>query len=148
MTDYYFEDFFVGQKFDVGGYTLSEEEILDFGRRYVPMPYHVDREAAKESAFGGLVAPGHLTAAIVFGLFAKAGMTRLSAMGSPGMDVRWLRPVRAGDTLDVTVEVTGISPARHEGGRDAIDLSLTALNQNGEAVLRYKTLQFVERRPE
>lgn len=147
MADYYFEDFFVGQTFDVGAYTLSEEEILDFGRRYVPMPYHVDARVAEETAFGGLVAPGHLTAAIVFGLFAKSGVTRASAMGSPQMAVRWLRPVRPGDTLSVSVEVIGISPARREGGRDGIELSLSAVNQHGESVLGYKTLQFVRRRP-
>lgn len=143
MQTLYFEDFYVGWKIDAGSYTLSEEEMTEFARRYVPMPYHTGAEEASHTAFGALVAPGHLTAAIVFGLFAKTGATLHSAMGSPGMDVRWLKPVRPGDTLTVTVEVTRLSPARRPG----VWLHLSAVNQRGDAVMAYDTLQFVKRRP-
>lgn len=146
MQTIYFEDFYVGWKIDAGSYTLSAEEITEFARRYVPMPYHTGAEEASHTAFGELVAPGHLTAAIVFGLFVKTGATLHSAMGSPGMDVRWLKPVRPGDTLTVTVEVTRLSPARRPGGRDGVWLHLSAVNQNGEAVMAYDTLQLVKRR--
>lgn len=62
MSDYYFEDFFVGQTFETESESLSEEDIVTFGQRYAPMPYHVDPEAAKETMFGGLIAAGYQTA--------------------------------------------------------------------------------------
>jgi len=146
MTDLYYEDFSVGQTFETERYTLDEEEAIAFGRRYVPMPYHVDREKAKAYPYGGLIAPGHLSAAIVFGLFAKLGLLDTTGMGAPGMEVRWIRPVRPGDTLRVVARVTELSPAKAPGKRDAIRLRLDAFNQKDELVLVHETWQFVRRR--
>lgn len=146
MTDLYFEDFSIGQTFDAGSYTLGEEEAVAFGARYVPMPFHVDREKANASPYRGLIVPGHLSAAIVFGLFAKLGLLYNTGMGAPGMDVRWVRPVRPGDTLRVAAKVTELSPAKAPGKRDAIRLRLDAFNQKDELVLVHETWQFVRRR--
>jgi len=58
------EDFKVGDSIELGRHTFTEEEMLDFGRRFDPQPFHADPAAAKESFFGGLIASGWLTCAI------------------------------------------------------------------------------------
>ncbi|MGB0631468.1 MAG: MaoC family dehydratase [Alphaproteobacteria bacterium] len=144
----FFEDFEVGQVIGTGSHTLDEEEIIEFGRKYAPVPYHTDAEAAKETSFGGLVAAGYQTAAVTFGLFARTGALAESGMGSPGVDsLRWKRPVKAGDTLHVLANVLELSPAEKEGGRDAVRIRYDTLNQNDEIVMTLTSLHFVKRRP-
>ncbi len=147
MNDLYFEDFYVGQIFESETMTLGEDEIVAFGERYAPLPYHTDPEAAKETAFGGLVAAGYQTAAATFGLFVGTGVLSACGMGSPGIDkLRWLRPVRAGDTLHVKAEIIEVSPARDDGGRDAIRIAYETTNQSDEPVMTLTSLHFVRRR--
>ena len=143
----FFEDFEVGQIIETGSYTLDEQEIIEFGLKYAPVPYHTDPEAAKETSFGGLVAAGYQTAAVTFGLFAKTGALAESGMGSPGVDsLRWKRPVKAGDTLHALANVIELSPAEKEGGRDAVRIRYDTLNQNDEIVMTLTSLHFVRRR--
>ena len=114
--DLFFEDFASGQIFVTDSRAVGEAEILAFGKRYADQPYHTDPEAAKSSIYGGLIAPGYMTAAITFGLFADLGVLRAGGMGSPGVDkLRWHKPVRAGDTLHVVAEVAELSPAGDAG---------------------------------
>src|SRR5207237_1348817 len=83
-----------------GTVTLTDKEILEFGRRYDPQPFHVDPEAARESVFGGLIASGWLTGSLFMRLFTTGVLNKYSSLGSPGLEeLRWLRPVRPGDVL-------------------------------------------------
>jgi acyl dehydratase len=146
--DLYFEDFFVGQKFETGARTLSERDIVTFGEQYARLPYHTDPVGAKDSMFGGVIAAGYQTAALTFGLFVEAGVLRACALGSPGVDkLRWLKPVRPGDTVRVVAEIVEVSPAQAVGGRDAIRVKYDTLNQKNEAVMTLTSLHFVKRRP-
>ena len=146
--DLYFEDFHVGQIIESAKKTLSEAEIVSFAKNYSDLPYHTDPEAAAKSMFGGIVAPGYQTAALTFGLFVDTGTFRACGMGSPGIDrLRWLKPVKAGDTLQVFAEIAEVSPAREEGGRNAVRISYETRNQKGEAVMTLTSLHFVRRRP-
>lgn len=145
--DYYFEDFEVGMSWRSEPYTITEEEMLAFARRYVPLSYHADPEAAKASDYGGLISSGHFAAGVAFGLFVKLGVFDAAAQGSPGMNVRWLRPIRPGDTIYVIATVKKVSPAQKPGGKDAINLLIETFNQNGECVLTHDTLNFIRRRP-
>lgn len=148
MGDLYFEDFFVGQVFESEPATLAGEEIAAFAERYAPLPYHTGGGGTGGSAFGGIVAPGYQTAALTFGLFVRTGALRACGMGSPGIDrLRWLAPVRAGDTLTVRAEIVEVSPARVEGGRDAVRIAYETRNQSGAAVMTLTSLHFVRRRP-
>ena len=147
--DLWFEDFALGRRFITAARTVEEPEILAFGRAYANQPYHTDPEAAKGSIYGGLIAPGYLTASITFGLFADTRALAACGMGSPGIDkLRWHKPVRAGDTLHVEAEVIEVSPAREAGGRDAIRIAYTTVNQNGETVMTLSSLHFARRRPD
>jgi acyl dehydratase len=149
MQDLYFEDFSVGQKIETGSRTLSETDIVSFGRVYAPLPYHTDPVAAEGSMYGGVIAAGYQTAALAFGLFVETGVFRACGMGSPGVDkLRWLKPVRPGDTLRVVAEIIEVSPAQNPGGRDAIRIKYDTLNQKGENVMTLTSLHFVKRRPQ
>ena len=144
----YFEDFKVGQVYETEEHYLTAAEIIEFGMKYAPLPYHTDGEAAKGSSFGSLVAAGYQTAAITFGLFARTGALSLSGMGSPGVDkLRWKLPVRVGDVLTVLANVIECSPAIKRGGRDAVRIRYDTLNQNDEIVMTLTSLHFVKRRP-
>ena len=146
--DLYFEDFTIGRKFETEQRIVSQDEIIDFGRKFAPLPYHTDPEGAKNFMFGELVAAGFHTCAISFGLFIEAGVFSSCAMGSPGFDnLRWKKPVRPGDALRVTATVTETSPARDESGRNLIKLLFETSNQDGEPVLEMHTKHFVKSRP-
>ena len=143
----FFEDFEVGQVIETGSHTLQEKEIIEFGLKYAPVPYHTDAVAAKETSFGGLIAAGYQTAAVTFGLFARTGALAESGMGSPGVDsLRWKCPVRAGDTLHALANILELSPAEKEGGRDAVRIRYDTLNQHDEIVMTLTSLHFVRRR--
>jgi len=147
--DLWFEDFTLGRRFITAARTVEQPEILAFGRSYANQPYHTDPEAAKAGPYKGLIAPGYLTASITFGLFADTGALRAAGTGSPGIDkLRWLKPVRAGDTLHVEAEVIEVSPAREAQGRDAIRIAYATVNQLGETVMTLSSLHFVRRRPD
>ena len=96
---YYWEDFEVGQVRDMGTVTPTREETIAFARQFDPQPFHVDPEAAQRSFFGGLIASGLHTLVTGYRMLFQAGYVAPDAsLGSPGIDeLRWPRPVRAGD---------------------------------------------------
>ena len=103
----YFEDVRVGETAVLGSSTVSEAEILAFARKYDPQPFHTDPEAAKTSFFGGLIASGWHTCAIMMRISVEAMQReRAAGAGSPGIDsCRWLKPVRPGDRLTLKREI-------------------------------------------
>ncbi len=148
MGERYFEDFAPGDRFVSRGKTLSEAEILDFALRYDPQPIHVDAEAAKRSPFGGLIASGFHTMGIAFRLAWDTGILSDCGLGSPGIDeVRWLKPVRPGDTLHTVVEVVDARPSASKTDRGICRLRYDVFNQNDEQVMTMTAVQIVARRP-
>ena len=146
--DLYFEDFTPGREFRTDGVTISEGQILDFALAFDPQPFHLDVEAAKETIFGGLIESGFHTMALTFRLFAQTRALAACSLGSPGVDeVRWLRPVRPGDTLKATVTVLEQRPSTSKPDRGIVRLRWTALNQRGEPVLTMASMQLVRCRP-
>jgi len=97
----YFEDFTQGETVQFPGrYPVSAEEIVEFASEFDPQPKHLSEEGGRASLLGGLIASGWHTCAIAMRLMSDGYMARAVAMGSPGIDeVKWLRPVRPGDTL-------------------------------------------------
>ena len=145
--DLYFEDFTPGREFRTDGVTITEGQILDFALAFDPQPFHLDAEAAKETIFGGLIASGFHTMALTFRLFAQTRALAACSLGSPGVDeLRWLRPVRPGDTLRATVTVQEQRPSTSKPDRGIVRLLWTALNQRGEPVLTMTSMQLVKRR--
>lgn len=138
MDSRYLDDLTPGQRFTSPGLTLTEAEIIDFAWRYDPQPFHLDANAAAESPYGGLIASGFQSLAICFRLFIQSGLLADSSLGSPGIDeLRWLAPVRPGDTLHSEIEVLEARPSKSKPDRGIARLKYHAVNQRGEVVLSF-----------
>jgi len=135
MTGRYFEDFRVGDVIESEGATLTDSQIMDFAQRFDPQPFHIDAVAAADGPFQGLIASGFHTLSLTFRLLRDTGIITGTSLGGSGMDeLRWLLPVRPGDTIRVRVEVAGTKPSRR-GDRGTVRLAYTTLNQRGETVM-------------
>ncbi len=143
----YFEDFRVGDKFKTHGVTFTESEIISFALQYDPQPFHIDVVAATKTQFGGLIASGFQTLALVFRMFIQDGYLE-HGMGSPGMDeLRWLQPVRPGDTLHMEVEVLNTRASNSRLDRGYATLFCAMINQNTEKVMTVRVNQIIARKP-
>lgn len=144
----YLDDFHDGQIIDLGSCTVSREEIIAFASQYDPQPFHTDEEAAKESIYGGLIASGWHTVALFMRLLVDGLLSHAASMGSPGVDeVRWLKPVRPGDTLRARGVVLAVVPSRSKPDRGILRTSYEMFNQSGEQVLSIKGIGMFARRP-
>ena len=132
----WWEDFRVGDTTEMGRHTFTEEEILSFGRQFDPQPFHADPAAAGESVFGGLIASGWHTCAVGMRLMVQNYLRRTVSLGSPGIDnIRWLKPVRAGDTLVYRRTVVESRASTTRKGVGLVKHRWEAVNQAGELVL-------------
>ena len=136
IKERYFEDYKVGESFEYGDYTVTEEEIIEFASRYDPQSFHVDPVAARESVFGGLIASGWMTGSVMMRMAVDHLISPVSSMGSPGIDqLRWLRPVRPGDRLRVRATVLASKRSQTKPDRGVIELLQEAINQDDEVVM-------------
>ena len=148
MGERYFDYFEVGERFTSRGVKLSESQILDFALAYDPQPFHIDKEAAAASPYAGLIASGFQTLALGFRMFYQEKVVNACSLGSPGIaELRWLLPVRPGDTLKTEVEVTGKRPSRSKPDRGSVDLAFQVRNQHGEAVMSFRSTMILARGP-
>ncbi|MGH6946982.1 MAG: MaoC family dehydratase [Kiloniellales bacterium] len=144
----YFEDFAVGERFRSRGVTLTESQILDFAFKYDPQPFHLDREAAKGSPYGGLIASGFQTLALGFRMIFQENIFTACSLGSPGIDeLRWLLPVRPDDTLTTEIAVREIRPSKSKPDRGTVVFDYRIENQRGEAVMTFRTIKLLRKRP-
>ncbi len=145
----YLDDFKPGDTYEFPGrYTFTREAIVAFAREYDPQPFHVDEDAAARSIYGGLIASGWQTAAVTFRLAVDGLINSVASMGSPGVDeIRWLRPVRPGDTVQVRAEVLEIRPSQSKPDRGIIRVRYETSNQRGESVLTMVGAGLFARRP-
>jgi acyl dehydratase len=145
----YFEDYPVGAVFTGGPIRVGEAEILDFARRYDAQPMHVDKQAADAGPFGGLIASGWHTGALMMQLFVAHFLSPASSLASPGLDeLRWLKPVRPGDELSLKVTVLTARPSHSHFDRGVVTSLVEVLNQDGEAVMTLKPVSLLRRRPD
>jgi acyl dehydratase len=148
LKDRWFDDFTVGEQLAFGDYLITEEEIVDFARRYDPQPFHLDHEAARASHFGGLVASGWMTSSVLMRLMVDHFIPRQASMGSPGVDeIRWVKPVRPGDRLSARLEVADCVPSRSKPDRGVVHTRWQVLNQDGEVVMTMRGMGMYRRRP-
>jgi len=144
----YFEDYQVGGEHPLGSYTVTEAEIVAFASQYDPQPFHIDKDAAAKSIYGGLISSGWMTSAIMMKLLVKSMGDRSSSMGSPGVDeIRWIKPVYAGDTLTVVLKVLETRPSSSKPDRGVVLTQWQATNQHGELVCTVKGMGMYGRRP-
>jgi len=133
---YCFEDFKPGHVTEYGARTLEESEIIAFAREWDPQRYHVDPEAAKATPFGGLIASGWQSCGVAMRLMCDAYLNESSCVGSPGIDeIRFLHPVRPGDTLRFRATVLESRPSRSRADRGTVSFRWELLNQKDKVVL-------------
>ena len=143
----YFEDYIAGSAHEFGSIVVEEKEVIDFGKRFVPLPYHVDPEAAKKSIYGGLIASGWQTATSYMRRLVDGIMLESASLGSPGIDeLRWLRPVRPGDVLRLRVTVLEATRSRSRLDRGVVRSLMEVLNQDGEVVMSLKPMNIIASR--
>jgi acyl dehydratase len=144
---WYFEDFYPGQEIDLGERSVSEEEIVAFARQFDPQPFHVDRDAARASIYGGVIASGWHTCSLMMRMVVDGLMASSSSMGSPGLDgVRWLLPLRAGDTIRVRYLTTQVKASNSKPDRGVVWSKWTATNQHGEEICTIEGMGMFRRR--
>jgi acyl dehydratase len=143
----YLEDFSEGQVFELGEETVREQEILEFGRRFDAQPFHVDPEAAKSSIYGGLIASGWHTGSLFMGMLVRGLLYDVASLGAGGLDeLRWLKPVRPGDTLRGRLTVLGKRPSSKHRDRGLLNCVGELFNQRGERVLMIRWSAMIARR--
>jgi len=147
IDDRYFEDYVAGEVHDCGSIAVETDEVIAFARRFDPQTFHVDPEGAKRTPFGGLIASGWHTAALAMRLFADHYLSQVASLASPGLEeLRWLAPVRPGDTLSVRVTVLKATPSRSKSDRGVVTSLVEAFNQRDEAVMTFRCINFIGRR--
>jgi acyl dehydratase len=140
------DDLRVGTMIELGETSVTAADILAFGERYDPQPFHVDPDAAAGSVFGGLIASGWQSCALYMQLFAVGVLNRTTSLGSPGVDeLRWLGPVRPGDTLAGKVEVLENRSSRSRPERAILVTRGTLTNQDGDVVLSLVVTNLLQR---
>jgi acyl dehydratase len=143
----HWEDFQVGEVTEVGPVTVTQDEIVEFATRFDPQPFHVDPEAARHSPFGGLIASGWHVCAAGMRMLTEQILERTHTLGSPGVEnVRWLKPVRAGDTIAYRVIVAEARPSASKPGVGLVKHRWEARNQAGELVLTLEGWILLRRR--
>jgi acyl dehydratase len=148
MATLYWEDFRAGDVLAMGSHTFGEEEIIAFARQYDPQRFHIDPVAAKDSFFKGLIASGWHTVVIAMRLTVQSYLTRSASLGSPGVEnVRWLAPVRPGDTISYRRVVLEARPSESKPGVGLVRSRVEAHNQSGQVVMTFEGWGMFGRRP-
>ena len=130
------EDFAVGETFETASYTISLDESLAFARAYDPQPFHLDADAAGRAIFGELTCSGWHTTAIAMRLIVDSNVLRETGIIGTGVDeLRWLAPVKPGDTLRVRGEIVEAIRSQRRPDRGTLRVRLVTVNQDGVAVM-------------
>jgi acyl dehydratase len=155
----YFEDIRIGDSRELGSFTFTAENIKTFAAQFDPQPFHLDEEAGRRSHFGGLSASGwHVAAAYMKLTVANIkrevdeaiarGETPVPSGPSPGFrELKWLKPVLAGDTLRFGSEIVAKRELASRPEWGLVNMYNTGTNQRGELAFSFMASVFMSRRP-
>jgi acyl dehydratase len=148
MTDLlYFEDVKVGDTERFGRYEVTREEIIEYARQFDPQPFHLDEEAGKASPFGGLIASGWHTGAMLIRMLNDHSIPRAATSGALGFDdLKWVKPVRPGDILSVETRVLDKAESRSRPEIGVVKVESRVLNQAGELKMSLVSIVLYRRR--
>jgi acyl dehydratase len=143
----YWEDFPLESTRDFGPMQVTREAIIDFARQWDPQPFHLDDEAAAATHFGRLAASGWHTAAMTMRMVCDAWLLQSAGLGSPGLEnLRWLKPVHAGDVLSGQITVLASRPSASKPGMGLLKTRWDTRNQHGVLVLSMESWAMFRRR--
>ena len=144
VPERYFEDYRAGSVHELGSVQVDKNEVIEFARRYDPQVFHTDEEAAKRTLFGGLIASGWHTAALMMRLLADNFISRVASLGAPAVDeLRWHLPVRPGDVLSVRALVLDTRRSRSKPDRGVMRTRVEVTNQRGELAMSLTAVNMV-----
>jgi acyl dehydratase len=155
---HFFEDAAIGQRREIGSFTFSSEAIKTFAAQFDPQRFHLDEEEGRKSLFGGLAASGWHVGSVCMKLLVADGQRRakealargeqVATVGpSPGFrELRWIRPVLAGDTISFASEVASLRISASWPAWGILEVRNTGTNQRGELVFSILATAFVPRR--
>lgn len=144
----YFDDVQVGETQRFGRYEVTREEIIEYARQFDPQPFHVDEAAAKASMFGGLIASGWHTGAMLIRMINDHAIPGAATTGALGFDdLKWLKPVRPGDVLSVETRVVDKTESRRRPEIGVVKIESQVLDQRGEVKMSLISLVLYRRRP-
>jgi len=143
----YFEDYKVGNAYNLGTITVTEGEIIEFARRYDPQDFHLDRAKAAASEFGGIIASGWHTISLAMRVYVEHYLSHVASLGSPGIDnIQWPNPVKPGDTMTIRATILEARPSRSKPDRGIVRTRIEGVNQKDEPVLTMTAVNFLRRR--
>ena len=132
-----------GSVYEFGSIAVVENEVMDFGRRYDPQPFHTDPEQASETIHGGLIASGWHTGSLAMRMLVDHFVSKVASIGSPGIDeVRWFKPVRPGDELGIRITILDTRRSKSRPDRGLVNAFIEVMNQHREVVMSWKGLGF------
>jgi acyl dehydratase len=144
----YWEDFGQGQVLEFGAVEVKREDIVRFASEFDPQPFHLDEEAGRRTMFGGLIASGWHTASMAMRMMCDGYLGRSASLGSPGIEkLKWLLPVRPGDTLRMRLTVLESRPLVSKPGVGIVKSRHQVLNQRDEVVMEMEGYGMFGRRP-
>ena len=143
----YLEDYVAGDIHEFGPVTITEDEIVRFGKQFDPQLFHTDPDGAKKTAYGGLIASGWHTCSLFMRLFVENYLAGQASLGSPGVDeLRWLKPVRPGDKLSLRITVHKVKPSSSKPDRGVLFSFCEMLNQKDDVVATMMALNLIRYR--
>ena len=147
MITRYWEDFKVGEVEQIGGKRVDRDELIEFAKQFDPQPFHIDEAAAKHSMYGGLIASGWHTCAMVMRMMCDAYLSQSASVGSPGIDnLKWLKPVRPGDTISARRTTLETRASKSKPDIGIVNNLWEVFNQNGEMVMSMQGYGMFRRR--
>ncbi len=143
----FFEDIVIGEVRESKSRMVSKEELIEFATRYDPQYFHADPLAAQGSIFGELIASGIHTVALWRILDHEISGDIRWICGVAWEEVRWPKPVRAGDSLRARAEPLAKRSSRTDPSRGVVECRYTLLNQRDDTVFTCRSINLVEIRP-
>jgi acyl dehydratase len=145
MRDYYLDDLKPGDAFRSPSLVLTEQDVVEFAEKYDPQPFHLDRDAAKSTHFGGLVASGFQIAALAWALAQRTGVFSKCSLAGIGIDgLNWRKPVCAGDALTCGFELLKKRISSSRPGQGIAVWRFDVFNQRDEIVLTMQMTQLLK----
>ena len=143
----YWEDFKVGEVEQIGARLVDRDEVIAFAKQYDPQPFHIDEAAGKQSIYGGLIASGWHTCAMVMRMMCDTYMLQSASVGSPGIDnLKWLKPVRPGDTISARRTTLETRASKSKPDIGIVNNLWEVFNQDGEMVMSMQGYGMFRRR--
>ena len=145
-TKTFWEDIEIGRVLETGSLTLNAPEIRNFAQKYDPQPYHLDRDAAEASLFGGLCASGwHMTALMMKLISDQLDAEKIPLLGTGEVSwLEWYRPAFEEDSLSARMTVTEKSLPAGETDHGLVGCDIDVHNQDQKKVMALATFLMIE----